>query len=170
MAIYASFSGSVALHQAGVQAAYICSLGVILWRMKDALQAHLAGVMSSKSTAQHVLQLPTVHWYAPPTLFPVLTGSLAAEARNLRDGREEQNKKLRALVASLKQQLENDKEQMHTYMQQAKEMRKQWSTAGEAGENLQQQVRVLHVSCVHNNSSRSVSEFTWSLKHFVVEF
>lgn len=47
MAIYACFIGSTMLYQVGVQAAYICSLGVILWRMKDALQAQLAGVISS---------------------------------------------------------------------------------------------------------------------------
>jgi hypothetical protein len=47
IAIYASFSGQALYYQMGVQAAYICALGVILWRLKDALQQHLAGVLSS---------------------------------------------------------------------------------------------------------------------------
>ena len=33
--MWASFSGKALLHQVGVQASYICSLGVILWRMAE---------------------------------------------------------------------------------------------------------------------------------------
>lgn len=49
MVMYACFTGSPTLYHYGTQATYISCLGVIMWRMKDALQAHLSEVMTSTS-------------------------------------------------------------------------------------------------------------------------
>lgn len=156
MAVYASFTGSAALHQVGVQAVYICSLGVILWRMKDALQAHLSAAMSSKNTSHLLRSFQQVPRHVPNC---VLSRSCAAEARELTDGREEQNKKLRALVVSQKQQLEYAKAQRRIYMQQVEEMRKNSTTAGKAEEHLQQQVRCLHMSHLSNSMPPTAAEY-----------
>jgi hypothetical protein len=145
MAVYACLTGSSVLYQVGVQATYICALGVILWRMKDALQAHLAGVMSSTFL---FLYAPKQRVSFPfPSRVPT-AATLFAEARNLIDGQEQENVQLRAVVASLKQQLEDAKDRAHTYTIQAEEMRAQSSTAGKAGQELHQQVRIaLEFTC-----------------------
>lgn len=153
MAVYASFTGSAALHQVGVQAVYICSLGVILWRMKDALQAHLSAAMSSKNTSRLLCSFQRVLRHV---LNCMLTRSCAAEARELTDGREEQNKKLRALVVSQKQQLEYAKAQRRTYMQQVEELRQNSTTAEE---HLQQQVRCLHMRHLSNSMPPTAAEY-----------
>eukprot|EP00892_Ulva_mutabilis_P007284 jgi/Ulvmu1/4928/UM203_0007.1 len=46
LAVWASFSGKALLHQVGVQASYICSLGLILWRMAEIFQRRISAATS----------------------------------------------------------------------------------------------------------------------------
>lgn len=87
------------------------------------------------------------------------SGAVAAEARNLTDGREEENKQLRARVTSIQEQLEEAEGQVHVYSQQAEEMRAHSSTAGRAGQQLKQQVRLvlsLHLITAEANYERTI--------------
>lgn len=46
LAVWASFSGKALLHQVGLQASYICSLGVILWRMAEVFHNRISNAMT----------------------------------------------------------------------------------------------------------------------------